>query len=156
MWRWRSLLPSGMLPHHLNLKVGAIVKLLRNLDIHQDLCNGTRLTGGVCKIVPSIVKRFLDPSKDIAILILRITLTPSDMLSPLKLGSRQFPVRLSFDMLIDKAKGQMFDRRDLFLPQFSRVRSLAQSKSRLSKKETVQKPTERKISFLKGFLQTIS
>ncbi|QQP52990.1 ATP-dependent DNA helicase [Caligus rogercresseyi] len=32
-----------MPPHRLNLKVNAVVMLLRNLSLRQDLCNGTRL-----------------------------------------------------------------------------------------------------------------
>ena len=38
-----SLTPSGMPQHRLALKVGAIIKLLRNLNRSQGLCNGTRL-----------------------------------------------------------------------------------------------------------------
>ena len=37
-----SLTPSGMPPHELKLKVGAIVMLLRNLNASDGQCNGTR------------------------------------------------------------------------------------------------------------------
>ncbi|CAJ0951221.1 unnamed protein product, partial [Ranitomeya imitator] len=38
-----SLMPGGMPPHRLNLKVGAVVILLRNLNSIKGLCNGTRI-----------------------------------------------------------------------------------------------------------------
>ncbi|KAJ8972644.1 hypothetical protein NQ317_003239 [Molorchus minor] len=38
-----TLNPSGFPPHRLILKVGAIVMLLRNLNLRTGLCNGTRL-----------------------------------------------------------------------------------------------------------------
>ena len=38
-----TLALSGMPPHTLELKVGCIVKLLRNLDPSNGLCNGTQL-----------------------------------------------------------------------------------------------------------------
>ncbi|XP_065322968.1 ATP-dependent DNA helicase pif1-like [Gordionus sp. m RMFG-2023] len=38
-----SQTPSGMPPHILNLKVGTIIMLLRNMNPSRGLCNGTRL-----------------------------------------------------------------------------------------------------------------
>ena len=38
-----TLTPSGMPPHILNLKIGCVVMLLRNIHVREGLCNGTRL-----------------------------------------------------------------------------------------------------------------
>jgi hypothetical protein len=38
-----SITPNGLPPHELKIKKNCIVILLRNLDPHNDLCNGTRL-----------------------------------------------------------------------------------------------------------------
>ena len=37
-----SINPSDMPPHYLKFKIGAIAMLLRNLDLENGLCNGTR------------------------------------------------------------------------------------------------------------------
>ena len=39
----QSLNPASLPPSHLQLRVGALVILLRNLDLKQELCNGTRM-----------------------------------------------------------------------------------------------------------------
>ena len=39
-----SLTPNGLPRHKLKLKVDAIVVLLRNLNLNEGLCNGTRLS----------------------------------------------------------------------------------------------------------------
>ncbi|XP_066916947.1 uncharacterized protein [Clytia hemisphaerica] len=44
-----SITPSGMPRHKLNLKVGSLVMLLRNLSLKDGLCNGTRLKSHVNK-----------------------------------------------------------------------------------------------------------
>ena len=141
-----SLTPSGMPPHKLRLKIGAIVMLLRNLDVHQGLCNGVRL------IVRRLFSHTIDceivtgSNKQNRVLIPRITLTPSDTFLPFKLRRHQFPVRLSFAMTINKSQGQTFDRLGLLLPQpvfshgqlyvaFSRVHSLDSIKVKIITKE---------------------
>ncbi|VDP52103.1 unnamed protein product [Heligmosomoides polygyrus] len=48
-----EMTPTGMPPHALHLKVGCIMMLLRNIDVRNGLCNGTRL------IVKQIGRRLL-------------------------------------------------------------------------------------------------
>jgi len=48
-----SLNPSGLPPHRLNLKIGAIIMLLRNINTKYGLCNGTRLA--VTKITKNVI-----------------------------------------------------------------------------------------------------
>ena len=55
------------------------------------------------------------------VLIPRIVLTPSDTGLPFQLRRRQFPLRLSYAMTINKAQGQTFDKVGILLrrPCFS-------------------------------------
>jgi hypothetical protein len=113
-----SMTPSGLPPHRFNVKHGSMVMLLRNLDVRRGLCNGLRL----------IVRRTHDYVLECEVamgqhcgtrvFIPRLSLTPSaDAHLPYKLRRRQFPLRLSFAMTINKSQGQTFDYVGVFLRQ---------------------------------------
>ena len=152
-----------MPPHKLKLKIGAIVMLLRNLDVHQGLCNGIRL------IVRRLLNHTIDcevatgSNKGSRVLIPRITLTPFDPFLPFQLRRHQFPIRLSFAMTINKSQGQTFDRLGLLLPQpvfshgqlyvaFSRVRSLTSIKVQIINEENNERHKTKNIVFKEIFI----
>ncbi|XP_058796825.1 uncharacterized protein LOC131667435 [Phymastichus coffea] len=128
-----SLNPSSLPPHELRLRQNCIVMLIRNLSIHEGLCNGTRLR--VLDFSNHLLKCEIltgDKSKNIVFLN-RISLFCTNEY-PFTFKRRQFPVKLAFAMTINKAQGQTFDdividlRRDVFnhgqlYVAMSRVRS---------------------------------
>ena len=111
-----SLTPSGMPPHKLSLKVGAVIMLLRNIDTNGGLTNGTRLS------VKRLYHNYLDvkvltgSSTGKRVYIPRMSLKPSDTSLPITLIRRQFPIRLSYAMTINKSQGQTFEKIGIFLP----------------------------------------
>jgi ATP-dependent DNA helicase PIF1 len=113
-----SITPNGLPPHVLKLKANCLVILLRNLDPHNGLCNGTRL----------MIRAFQDNAIDAEIVggqhagkrvfIPRISMSPSEDTSlPFKLKRKQFPIRLSFAMTINKAQGQTIPNVGIYLPE---------------------------------------
>jgi len=113
-----SITPNGLPPHELKIKKNCPVILLRNLDPHSSLCNGTRL----------VVRAFEDNAIDCEIVngqharnrvfIPRIPLSPSeDITLPFKFKRKQFPIRLSFAMTINKAQGQTIPNVGIYLPE---------------------------------------
>ncbi|XP_066323190.1 uncharacterized protein [Miscanthus floridulus] len=82
-----SLTPNGLPPHVLKLKLGCPVILLRNIDPANGLCNGTRL------VVQGFRRNIID----------------AEIVVGQHVGKRfkrkQFPIRLSFAMTINKSQG---------------------------------------------------
>jgi len=100
----------GFPEHKLELKVVAVVMLLRNLCVNEGLCNGTRLQ--IVKMYTNnISARVLtgDKQGDI-VFIPRIKLDTGESSNlPFVLHRRQFPVAaLAFAITINKAQGQSF------------------------------------------------
>uniref|UniRef100_A0A0L8FRQ5 DNA helicase Pif1-like 2B domain-containing protein n=1 Tax=Octopus bimaculoides TaxID=37653 RepID=A0A0L8FRQ5_OCTBM len=112
-----SLTPSRMPSHHLNLKVGAIVMLLRNLSISQGLCNGTRMK--VQKLHEHCIEASLitGSNRGCTVLIPRIKLSSNDADIPFTLNRHQFCLRLAYSITVNKTQGQTFEKVGIHLPQ---------------------------------------
>ncbi|UYV61931.1 hypothetical protein LAZ67_1007096 [Cordylochernes scorpioides] len=112
-----SLTPTGMLPHLLNLKVCAMAMLLKILNPEQGLCNGTRM------VIQCMCSRVLEAQILTEIKVGHIVSVPKIYFSPsytnlpFILKRRQFPLRLAFAMIINKAQGQTFTRVGLLLQE---------------------------------------
>ncbi|XP_055836640.1 ATP-dependent DNA helicase PIF1-like [Episyrphus balteatus] len=113
-----SLDMPGMPPHHLKLKVGSPVILLRNLNPTR-LCNGTRLV--IKKLMKNVIEASILNGKFRGenVLLPRIPMIPTDV--PIDFKRIQFPIRLAFAMTINKSQGQTLSvcGLDLGTPCFS-------------------------------------
>lgn len=112
-----SLNVSGLPPHYLHLKVGCPVMLLR-INPFNGLCNSTML---ICR---AFQRNVIDAEIAVGehdgkrVFLSRIPLCPSDEdMFPFKLKRKQFPVRLSFSMTINKAQGQTIPNVGVYLPE---------------------------------------
>ncbi|XP_074296881.1 uncharacterized protein LOC141627538 [Silene latifolia] len=113
-----TLCPPGMTPHELVIKENSPVILLRSLDPAAGLCNGTRL---ICKkFFPNMVECEISTGYYTGerVFLPRITLKPSKGSKyPINFERRQFPIKLSFAMTINKAQGQTLERVGVYLPK---------------------------------------
>lgn len=108
---------SGLPNHILRLKRNCIVILLRNMDIRNGLCNGTRLR--VLSWTNRVLKAQImyGDHQGKVVFIPRISMVPSDATLPFKLKRVQFPVKLAYAITINKSQGQTLDRVGLYLKQ---------------------------------------
>ena len=92
-----------MPPHSLELKLGSVVMLLRNLDPPK-LCNGTRLC--VKSFSRYIIEATITTgfSKGEDVFLPRIPFISTNL--PFEFKRLQFPIRVSFAMTINKSQGQ--------------------------------------------------
>ncbi|XP_021851591.2 uncharacterized protein [Spinacia oleracea] len=113
-----TLCPGGMSPHELILKEGSPVILLRNLLPSSGLCNGTRM---ICKrFFPNLIECVIITGhhKGKHVFIPRIKLRPAASSKyPILFQRKQFPIKLSFAMTINKSQGQTLSQVAIYLPQ---------------------------------------
>nr|KAJ0202603.1 hypothetical protein LSAT_V11C500242040 [Lactuca sativa] len=102
----------------LSVSVGCPIILFRNLDPSTGLCNGTRL---ICK---SFQHNVIDAEIAVGqhtgnrVFFPRIPLCLSDEdMFPFKLKRKQFPIRLCFAMIINKAREQTIPNVGIYLPE---------------------------------------
>ena len=90
-----SLKLPGLPNHSLELKVGAPIMLLRNINQSLGLCNGTRLI--VHKIRERVIetKVITGSNVDETVFIPRVVLSPSANQSPFQMKRRQFSGKVS-------------------------------------------------------------
>ncbi|KAK9061893.1 hypothetical protein SSX86_019077 [Deinandra increscens subsp. villosa] len=86
---------SGIPNHVLQLKVGAPVLLLRNINLEKGLCNGTRLV--VTQITRRVIEAVVISGTHIGDMafIGRIDMTPTTTSWPFQFRRRQFPLKIS-------------------------------------------------------------
>jgi hypothetical protein len=96
---------NGITNHKLELKVGVLILLLRNLNQSIGLCNGTRLI--VKRLGQRVIKAKIITRNNVSkcVFIPCIIMSPSETDSPFVLRCRQFLVQVAFAMTINKSQG---------------------------------------------------
>ncbi|GKB35534.1 DNA helicase [Tanacetum coccineum] len=108
---------AGLPPHSLELKVGVPIILLRNLNLTGGLCNGTRMI--VTQLLSKVIEARIITGTRVSekVFLPRITLINRDLQMPFVFKRKQFPVKLSYAMTINKSQGQSLEKIGIFLPE---------------------------------------
>ncbi|KAA6403344.1 MAG: putative ATP-dependent DNA helicase PIF1 [Streblomastix strix] len=112
-----NLTPAALPPHILNIKIGASVMLLRNMNIKLGLCNRTRLK--VIAIKPSVIQCIIltGPTAGTVVFVPKMDITSTDTDYPFILHRHQFPLKLGYAMTINKSQGQTLNKVGIHLRQ---------------------------------------
>ncbi|KAH9570923.1 hypothetical protein CY35_02G066600 [Sphagnum magellanicum] len=107
---------SGIVNHKLELKMGVLILLLRNLNQSIGLCNGTRLI--VKRLGQRVIEAEIITGNNVGkrVFIPCIIMSPSRTDWPFVLRRCQFPVRVAFAITINKSQGQTLDNVGVYLP----------------------------------------
>ena len=112
--------PGGLPQHTINLKIGCSLMLIRNVNLYEGLANGTRLrllsvsdsrkvmkveimTGPKAKINPATGKHHFSLAERTFPLFMIPNANENDRC--MKMIRKQFPIRLTYCMSINKAQG---------------------------------------------------
>ena len=111
-----TIVVPGMPLHETILKLNCPIILLRNLNQHEGLCNGTRMviTAMAERVVEAQILTGAHAGRKAFIPRISLDTSMSSGLGFI-LRRRQLPIRLAFGMSINKAQGQSLDRVGIYL-----------------------------------------
>jgi len=110
-----TIILASMPPHHLALKVGIPIILLRNLNAALGLCNGIHLI--IWRLAQRLIVAQIIGGTHVRNIfnIPRITTRTNRSKWPFTLQRCQFPLQLAFAMTINKAQGQTMETVGIYL-----------------------------------------
>jgi ATP-dependent DNA helicase PIF1 len=111
----------GLPPHKLTLKNGTVCSLLRNLNLQDGKCNGTRMAEHEFGRNLIMFEILTGAAEEEHMWLRRIILKNEGSHFPIAFRHWQFPIRVAHAMTINKSKGQTLEKVgiDLRTPIFS-------------------------------------